>query len=218
MRAILPETNGTLEMKTWSANDIRALARQTVDGRRAVHAARGEYLKALVGTAQVEIGDTKLDQLAQRKVVREVNRKFQKIVKEAIATDDIIMLAGIPRKGVAAERNRRMNFCRTNLGAIRRWLNAPGHDLMKLDAAKVTKSSLLASAPPAKKHALTRKRVQAKYDTQIKKLLDFLKETRDYDPNLAADLAARAAHWFAKYAGAAMKEEVTPKRRLLKAA
>lgn len=205
------------QMKTWSADRIRALARETVDGRRALNNARGEYLKALVGTAQAEIGDAKLDQAAQRSAVSSVSQRFQEYVMEAIATDEILAAAGIARKDIADERNRRLNFVRTNLHAVRRWLRAPGHDLMKLDAAKVTKQQLLRDAPPANKHVLTRKRVQSKYDTQIKKLLDFLKATREYDPNLAADLAVRATRWFSRYI-APPDVEASPKRKLLKAA
>lgn len=203
-------------MKTWSANDIRALARQTVDGRRAIHIARGEYLKALVGTTQAEIGDAKLDQQAQRRAVSDVSQRFQDIVENAIATDEILVAAGIARKDIAHERNRRMNFVRTNLHTVRRWLRAEGHDLMKLDAMKVTKAQLLADAPPANRHALTRKRVQAKYDKQIASLLKLIKETVKEDPALAADLAGRATKWFSKYLHP--KEELSHRQKLLKAA
>lgn len=202
-------------MKTWSANDIRLLARQTVDSRRAFQTARGEYLRALIGTTQAEIGDTKLDQAAQRKAVREVNKRFKLIVRDAIATDEILLAADIPRKGLALERNRRLGFARTSSHAVIRWLRAPGHDLLKLDALKVTKAQLLEDAPPANKHALTRKRVQAKYDKQVTNLLKILKETAKEDPVLASDLANRATKWFAKYL---QKEEVSHKPRLLKAA
>lgn len=181
-------------MKTWSASDIRALARQTVEGRKAVTAARGEYLKALVGTAQLEIGDNKLDQTEQRKIVSDVNQRFQAIVTEAIATDEILLAAGIARKGVALERNRRLGFVRTNLHTVRRWLRAPGHDLLKLDPAKVSKAQLLAEAPPANKHALTRRRVQAKADKQVASLLVFLKALAKTDQRHAGEIAADLAH------------------------
>lgn len=185
-------------MKTWSASDIRALARQTVDGRRAITTARGEYLKALVGTAQAEIGDNKLDQAGQRKVVSDVNQRFQEIVTEAIATDEILLAAGISKKGVALERNRRLGFVRTNLHTVRRWLRAPGHDLMKLDATKVSKPQLLSDAPPANKHALTRRRAQAKADKQIAGLLVFLKQLAKSDQAHASAIAAEAVKRFAK--------------------
>lgn len=181
-------------MKTWSANDIRALARQTVEGRRAVSTARGEYLKALIGTAQLEIGDAKLDQAAQRRAVSEVSQRFQELVISAIATDEILSAAGIAKKDIADERNRRINFVRTNLHAVRRWLRASGHDLMKLDVNKVTKSELLADSPPANKHALTRRRVQAKAEKQIVTLLKFLKEIAKADQAHAGAIATDLAH------------------------
>ncbi|MDE2097017.1 MAG: hypothetical protein KGL39_07210 [Patescibacteria group bacterium] len=41
--------------KAWTAREIRALARQTVDGRQQIATARGAYLRALIETAQAEL-------------------------------------------------------------------------------------------------------------------------------------------------------------------
>lgn len=173
--------------KLWTDAQIRELARQAVQGRQAVATARGEYLRALIGSAQVAIEEVgnKIDQAAQMVAIRTVHRHFYPIVQEATTTPDIKLdkkASPAERKRCALERNRRTNFARSAYGTIRRWLRAPNHDLMKLDARAVTKSQLLEEAPPTRKHALTTQRIHARADRLIDQLVGFAKMVAKADP------------------------------------
>lgn len=180
--------------KSWSITDIRALARQTVDGRNAINTARGEYLRAIIETAQSELGG-KADQAAQLAAVKAVHKRFYPVVCEATTTPDIVAdkrQTLEERKRRALERNRRSNFARSAYGTIRRWLRAPSHDLMRLDAKKVTKSQLLAEAPPTRKHALTAERVRANADRRIDQLIGFIRQVAKVNQAMASDVVNEA--------------------------
>lgn len=164
-----------MSAKIWGAKEIRTLAQQTVDGRKTITNARGQYLRALIETAQVELkGET--DHTVQRRTLAAVQKRFVAIVREAIATDEILLADGCGRKEIADVRNRRLNFTRTNYGAIRSWLRAPGHDLLKLDASKVTKGKLEQEGAPSTKHMMTEERIAKHADKYIGGLLTFVKQ------------------------------------------
>lgn len=189
-----------MSVKAWSTSEIRALARQTVDGRQAIATARGAYLRALVETSQAELGG-KADQAAQLAALKTVHRKFYPVVQEATTTDDIAhssKVAPAERKRRALERNRRTNFARSAYGTIRRWLRAEGNDLMKIDAKTVTKSQLLSEAPPTRKHALTKDRVQARANKLIGGLLGFTRQIARMDQAQAASVANDAIEQLVK--------------------
>lgn len=180
-----------MNVKVWTASEIRAIAKQSVEGRKTIVTARGAYFRALVETAQAELGG-KADQAAQLAAVRTVHRRFYPVVQEATTTDDIEHNNKAPpaeRKRRALERNRRTNFARSAFGTIRRWLRAEGHDLMKLDSQKVTKSQLLNEAPPTRKHALTPERIQARAGKLLDGLLGFTRQIAKADQNQAAIIA-----------------------------
>lgn len=180
--------------KAWTASEIRALARQTVDGRKQIATARGAYLRALIETAQAELAG-KADQEAQLAAVKSVHRKFYPVVQDATTTPDIEASDKLPRqerRRRALERNRRANFARSAYGTIRRWLRAEGHDIMKLDAQTVTKSQLLQEAPPTRKHALTRERVQARAKKPTAALLGFTRQIAKIDQEQAVAVANEA--------------------------
>lgn len=173
--------------KQWSITEIRQLARQTVEGRYQISTARGAYFRALVETAQADLGG-KAGQEGQLAAVRAVHRKFYPIVQEATTTPDIEHSPKSPpaeRKRRALERNRRTNFARSAYGTIRRWLRANGNDLMKLDAQKVTKSQLLNEAPPTRPHTWTPKRVKARSRNLIDGLLVFTRQVAKEDQEQA---------------------------------
>lgn len=180
--------------KTWTPSEIRDLARKTVDGRNAIANARGAYFRALIETAQAEIGG-KADQAAQRAAVKAVHRKFYSIVNEAIASDAVLLADGVARKDLPGARNRRTNFARSSFGTISRWLRVPGHDLMKLDSQKSTKSQLEKAIPPGviRKHALTKERVQAKADKLIESLVGFAKQVAKTDEGQARAILREAS-------------------------
>ena len=177
--------------KTWTATDIRSLARQTVDGRNQLNTARGAYLRALIETAQAAL-DSSADHAAQLAALKAAHKRFYPIVREAIATDEIIMAAGFARKDVALERNRRTNFARSSFTAIKRWMRDPDHDLMALPAAKTSKSKLESDAPPAKPHAMTRTRAQKKAAKLIGDLLGFTKLLGKIDEAQAREVLNQA--------------------------
>lgn len=193
--------------KAWTAAEIRALARQSVEGRQAIATARGAYLRALVETTQAEIGG-KADQAAQLGALKTVHRKFYPVVQEATTTPDIVHSNKSPpgeRKRRALERNRRTNFARSAYGTIRRWLRASGNDLMRLDAQKVTKSQLLNEAPPTRKHALTKERIQARAGKLITNLLGFTRQLAKLDEQQAADVVDDAIEQLVRLRAANMK-------------
>lgn len=186
--------------KAWTVGDIRTLARQTVDGRQQIATARGAYFRALVETAQTELAG-KSSQEAQLAAVKHVHRRFYPVVQEATTTPDIAVSVKSPlaeRKRRALERNRRTNFARSAYATIRRWLRAPGHDLMKLDSEKVTKSQLLSEAPPTRKHALTSARIQARAGKLIGGLVGFARQIAKADQAQAAVVVNEAIEQLVK--------------------
>lgn len=162
--------------------------------------ARGAYFRALVETAQVELGG-KADQAAQVAAVKAVHRKFYPVVQEAIATDDILLSSDVPRKRLALERNRRLNFARSSYGTIQKWLRVEGHDLMKLDALKVSKSQLEKDTPPTaiRKHALTPERVNNRAHRLIGGLLGFTRQVAKSDPELSQRVVNAAIDQLMKF-------------------
>lgn len=193
--------------KAWTVSEIRTLARQTVDGRQQTLNARGAYFQALVSTAQAELGG-KAGQEGQLAAVKMVHRKFYPIVLEAVTTPDIAVsnkATPTERKRRALERNRRSNFARSAYGTIKRWLRADGHDLMRLDPEKVTKSQLLSDAPPTRKHALTPERVQARADKFVGGLLSFTRQLAKTDQAHAARIANEAIEQLVKLIASSTK-------------
>lgn len=182
-------------LKSWTESEVRAIARQFVEGRQKNLQARGEYFRALVETAQAELGGEsgKDGQLA---ALRAAHHRFYPVVQKAIATDEILIEAGFARKDVALERNRRLNFARSSYGTIRSWLRAEGHDLMKLNAKTVTKSQLENDSPLRRKHPLTSKRINARAKKYLGTLLDFTKEIAKVDQAQAVMVVEKALERF----------------------
>ena len=201
------KTLGEIPMtaKTWTTSEIRALARQTVDGKKAIATARGAYFRALIETTQAELGTGKSDQAAQLSALKSVHRKFYPVVQEATLTDDIApnsKLAAPERKRRANERNKRTNFARTAYGTVRRWLRSPTHDLMKLDAKTTTKSQLLKDAPPTRPHALTAERIQRKVHKLVGGVSDFARQVAKADQTAAISVLKDAIERLQKQLGA----------------
>lgn len=166
-------------MKTWSDSDIRKLARNAAQG----DTSRGAYLRALIETAQAEGGTVA--------ALKATHARFYPVVQAAVITPDIApanRAAAPERKRRALERNRRSNFARSAYATVRRWLKVEGHDLMALKAVSVTKSQLLAEAPPAKSRTLTPERAQARANAMTKRLLDFTKQIAKTDRVQAAEV------------------------------
>lgn len=185
----------------WTAQRIRALAHQYADGKTALATARGAYLRALIETTQAAL-DGKADNAAQLAALKRVHLEFSGYVEKAIATDEILLAAGIPRRGLAQARNRRMNFVRTQYGPLRAWLRVAGHDLMKLDSKHVTKSQLAKEGAPARKHVLTQERIGRKCRKLVEGVTDFARQVAREDQTAAMGVLKEAIERLQKQLGA----------------
>lgn len=191
-----------MAIKMWSLDEIRELARQTVDGKKAVTTARGAYFRALVESAQVELrGKGPVSQAEQVAAVKKVHRRFYPAVEEAVNYDikKDRKNSKDERDRRTLERNRRTNFARTAYGAIKKWLRAPDHDLLKLDPQQVTKSQLLDEAPPSRQHTMTPKRIQARGGRLIDQLVRFAKQIAKGDEKQAAKIVEEAMQELVKF-------------------
>lgn len=187
--------------KTWTAQDIRALARQFAEGKTALATARGAYLRALIETTQAAL-DGKADRAAQLAELKRVHLEFSGYVVKAIATDEILLAAGVPRKSLGPARNRRMNFVRTQYGPLRAWLRVEGHDLMKLDSKQVTKSQLAKEGPPPRKHVLTGERINRKAAKLVGGVTEFARQVAKADQTAAIGVLKDAIERLQKQLGA----------------
>ena len=188
----------------WTAQRIRALAHQYADGKTALSTARGAYLRALIETTQAALGG-KADTAAQLAALKRVHREFSGYVEKAIATDEILLAAGVPRKSLGQARNRRMNFVRTQYGPLRAWLRVGGHDLIKLDSKQVTKSQLVKEGPPPRKHVLTQERINRKSRKLVEEVTDFARQVAKADHSAAVHMLKDAIERLQKQLGAYTK-------------
>lgn len=129
------------------ATTVLAASQQSDTGRR-------NYLKTLVATAQKELGVAprlrstpgadKLDAEATKQQIAALNAVHERFY--AIVTQVAQESVPVGTKDRGIEVNRRTNFARTALSAIRRWVRA-GNDLTALAARSVTKAALAIDAP-----------------------------------------------------------------------
>ena len=137
--------------------DIALVARTYFASQDNVGEGRTTYLRALVATSQVHL---RINGSEPLKAIEDVNSGFYaEVLKEANA-------ATPPRTpNRAGTINRRTNFARTSMTALRAWVRADG-DLLKLVPKRVTKGALVvahkARAPSVSRlKAQTGKRVEA---------------------------------------------------------
>lgn len=143
----------TLEAKGYVATDadVQALATAVLTAAQESDSGRKSYLRTLVATTQHALGASprvrstkgaKLDAEAtqeQLTALAAVHDRFYAIVVE-VAQEAVPK--GAEERGVLV--NRRTNFARTALSAVRRWVRA-GNDLTGVAAKSVTKASLAVS-------------------------------------------------------------------------
>jgi hypothetical protein len=146
----------TLETRNYvaTASDVAAMGRSLLKASEAGQLARANYLRALVGTSQARLADA--EEVTERLVlraVREVHKLFYEALQEVLHADikDHPRLDKTERKRRAKERQRRTNFARSAKSTLTSWIKA-GHDLLKQDPAKVTKTALR-DALPKRRHA-----------------------------------------------------------------
>lgn len=116
---------------------------------------RATYLRTLVEESQRELGlepranNRKAkhigaeEQARQLAAVAAVHGRFYAIINEVVDAS----LTDVPSKDHTLERNRRTNFARTALYAVRLYIRA-GKDLTAVAPARVTKSTLAVEARP----------------------------------------------------------------------
>lgn len=180
----------TLESKDYVANerDIEALVTDLLAHSQGMVAGRSTYLKALIATTQHELGEAprqrsaktsgKLtdDEIAgQLAALEKTHERFYAVVMKT-AGDKLP-----PGKEKARELNRRTNFARTSVSAVRVWIRA-GHDLTGLAAARVTKAALLIRRP-ARQRAVSPKRLHNRVTRYAERLVSevriYLRADRD---------------------------------------
>jgi hypothetical protein len=127
--------------------EIAELTHAIIASETVVFEGRATYLRALVGTTQAELpADGKADKAATLGALEAVHTRFYEAVTKAVQADTP------PRVADRAKLvNRRTNFARTALYAVKAWVRA-GNDLAKLKAKNVTKGAL---AVPRKPRAVT---------------------------------------------------------------
>lgn len=169
--------------------DIESLTRTLITAAFQDLQSRATYLKALVATAQAELGLpirqraarvslelTAEDTKAQIAAVESVHARFYDAVLTALkaAPADITIPARQRKKAFHA----RANFTRTAKSTLRAWLRC-GHDLRALTAARVTKGSLARELPA--RSALTAKALKRRTLGLADRLLELVGETAKTD-------------------------------------
>lgn len=136
-------------------NTIRELTSNHIASLGTIETTRVTYLRLLVEETQKELGATprknnvKAHKITGEEVARQlsgiakVHERFYTIVNEVI--DD--SLKDVAAKDRPTEKNRRSNFARTAVYAVRLYVRA-GKDLTAVAAGKVSKSSLAVQVGP----------------------------------------------------------------------
>lgn len=135
---------------------VRNLTTAYIEAKGELDATKVTYLRTLVEESQRELGiepranNRKAKHIGQEEQARQlaavatVHGRFYAIVNEVVDAS----LAEVPSKDHTLERNRRTNFARTALYAVRLYIRA-GKDLTAVAPARVTKSTLAVEARPA---------------------------------------------------------------------
>lgn len=175
----------SIETKNYvaTASDIRALASTIVGATAEVITGRTTYLRALVATTQAELHATPRKNAtakpkhlkgseiaAQLAALVAVHDRFYAAVLEACEE-------GLSGKDKALELNRRSNFARTALYAVRSYIRA-GHDITYVVAARTTKVTLAVSRPPRRASARS---LKSRMEARSKALMVTALELSDVD-------------------------------------
>lgn len=138
-------------------NTIRALTSAYIQALATGAETRTTYLRALVDASIREMGEEpransvrkgvksigQEEQARQLAAVAAVHARFYIIVNEVVDAS----LSDVPSKDHPLERNRRTNFARTALYAVRLFIRA-GKDLTAIAPQRVTKSALVVEVRP----------------------------------------------------------------------
>lgn len=175
--------------------DVEAITRTHLSAVLMVGSSKVTYLRALVATAQAELGleprakpgkAKTLDKtavVAQVAAARKVHERFLEIVTR-VASENL------PASDKAKELNRRTNFARTAAYALMRPLRR-GLDLSSIAAARVTKAALLAMAPPMEARPPSPARSRKRAHRLVERLTSELRTLADVDmPAAVSELEA----------------------------
>lgn len=140
--------------------DIERLAREQHDSLRSADKASGTYLKVLVALTAQKIGETTLhlgkrrgkasEKLASTEIAEHLqaleatNAMAYAAVSRAVVTADIERSENVStaeKQRRATERNRRTNYARTAMSAVRAFVEA-GRDVRDVDLSTATKGYL----------------------------------------------------------------------------
>lgn len=199
----------TIEAKGFkaTAEEVEQLARERQEGLLFGERAGVSYLKILTALTITELptggfavthrrrkATTPEERTAQLAALEAVNSTCYGAVTKAVITPDIEKVATGLSKGEqtrrAQERNRRTNYARTAMSALRRYVEV-GRDLRDLDPVQVSKAQLwdiIGKYTPEQAPQQTADRVARAADAHSKRLL------ADVDALVTAD-PVRAGVW-----------------------
>lgn len=175
----------SIETKNYiaTASDIRALASTIVGATAEVITGRTTYLRALVATTQAELhAAPRKNATAKPKHLKGAEIEAQ--LKALLAVHDRFYVAvleaceeGLPAKDKALELNRRSNFARTALYAVRSYIRA-GNDITYVVAGRTTKITLAVTRTPRRASARS---LKSRMEARSKALMVTAIELSDVD-------------------------------------
>lgn len=178
-----------IEAKRYIASDadIRQLATDSLQARSSLDKTRSTYLRALIGTTQAEVRETKAPMDEQLSIARRVHRRFFEIVKATVMKD-------VKPAHRSREQQRRTGFARSASSTLNSWLKVAGHDLMKLKPEEVTKGFLAKQAAPRNPHMPTEARTRAKTHRYLEGLIASVKPYAAVDSSVAREILQEAVN------------------------
>lgn len=188
------EVNMNLVM---TADGVYKLTQGIIQAELKAAADKGTYLQALVATTQKELGITPRDKTVLRKITDEKMKEQLEALRKVHDTfyDAVVRACSeeVPAElDKAKEVNRRSNFARTAMGAIRTWIKG-GNDLTGLAAHRVTKASLsLEPDDEASDAELSPKSLARRAEAKVKQLLEHCTTLAEKDKDAAIEQLQKA--------------------------
>lgn len=173
-----------------TAEDVATIVESVLTANSEADAGRLSYLKILIATTQNDLAGKprvhtgkasklKADEIAaQLKALADVNERFYPTVTR-------VVIASIPpgTRDKGLEANRRTNFARTALSAVRLYIKA-GNDITAVGIKTVTKASLAVKRSPKPPSG---QRLKARAETLSKGLMGALMALADTDRGAAIE-------------------------------
>lgn len=170
--------------------DVTEVTRQYLEATTNAEAGRQTYLRMLAATSIKELGSvpkrsiagrprrlSQEEQAQQLAAIATVHERFYNAVLQVVEES----LHSVPAKERAIEKNRRSNFARTALYALRLYVRA-GKDLTALDLKKLSKSALAVVVP---QRPPTARRLKGRVDRASKVFVTALLALSEADKDTA---------------------------------